>query len=477
MSDRSSHEGPGLEDKFHDECGVFGIHKHEEAANHAYLGLLAQQHRGQESAGIVTSHDGDLFSHRGMGKVFEVFDDDRITSLPGDSAIGHVRYSTAGDSSMANAQPILTRSWRGPIAMAHNGNLIHAKRVRRRLESEGAIFRSNSDTEVIQHLLARSPKPELMEALRDVLTVVAGAYSIVLLTPDSFFAVRDPFGFRPLCLGELDNGPVVASETSAFDLIGAEYIRDVEPGEILRVDKDGVQSVRLPSAPRQSSCIFEHVYFSRPDSRVFGRSVNRSRIQMGRALAREAPAEADVVVAVPDSGVTAALGYARESGLPFEMGLIRNHYVGRTFIEPKQSIRNFGVKVKLNPVREILQGRKVVLIDDSIVRGTTSRKIVEIVRAAGATEVHFRVSSPPTLSPCHYGIDTPTRQELIASSKTVDEICRHLGADSLAYLSLEGLKSAVEDKGSYCTACFDESHPLDIDDFASQPTLFEEIEA
>ncbi|HSR69531.1 MAG TPA: amidophosphoribosyltransferase [Acidobacteriota bacterium] len=463
---------PDMDDKFHDECGVFAIADHSEAANHAYLGLLAQQHRGQESAGIVSAHESDLYPYRGMGKVFDVFTPQIIESLPGRSAIGHVRYSTAGASNLANAQPILTDSWRGPLALAHNGNLLHTDKLRRSLESEGAIFNSTSDTEVIQHLLARSPKQDLTEALRDVLALMRGAFSLVLLTPQCIYAARDPLGFRPLALGRLEGSWVVASETSAFDLIGAGYVRDVEPGEILLIYGQQTSSYHLPPAGRRAHCIFEHVYFARPDSRVFGRSVHISRHEMGRQLAREAPVPADIVVPVPDSGVTAAIGYSQESGIPLHMALIRNHYVGRTFIEPKQSIRNFGVKVKLNPVPELLEGKRVILIDDSIVRGTTSRKIVEMVRGAGAAEVHFRISSPPTVSPCHYGIDTPTKKELIAANKSVEEIRDHVSADSLEYLSLEGLRRSVQANGNFCSACFDESYPVPPDQSTHQPRLF-----
>lgn len=460
-------------DKFKDECGVFGVADHEAAANLTYLGLYALQHRGQEAAGIVSSDGKRLYDRRGRGHIYDVFDDDaKISALTGRSAIGHVRYSTAGDGRLENAQPILSRTHRGPLSLAHNGNLLDAPALRRQLEKAGAIFRSNSDTEVILHLLARSPVEDLTGALRQVLVQVRGAYSMVLLATDRLYAVRDPHGFRPLCLGLIDGSYAVASETCAFDLIGAEYVRDIEPGEILMMEAGRVESFRLPTAPRHSFCIFEHVYFSRPDSKVFGRSVNQSRFLMGKALARESATTADMVVPVPDSGVTSALGFARESGLPFELGLIRNHYVGRTFIEPQQKIRHFGVKVKLNPVPEILDGKRVILIDDSIVRGTTSQKIVELVRQAGAVEVHFRVTSPPTVAPCHYGINTPDREQLIASRMSVPEIEEYLGVDSLAYLSLEGLRSAVEDRGEYCAACFDENYPLEIAAETSQPALF-----
>ena len=461
------------EDKFHDECGVFGISHHPDASRHTYLGLYSLQHRGQESAGISSSDGVQLYWQRGMGHVADVFDDRRLSKLTGESAIGHVRYSTAGDSSISNAQPILSESWRGPIALAHNGNLINSDRLRRQLEEDGAIFQSTSDTEVVLHLLARYPKKDLDEALREVLLQIKGAYSMLIQTPKQLYAIRDPLGVRPLCLGQLADSYVVASETCAFDLIGANYIRDVAPGEILKIEKEHLTSFSLPAAPHPAHCIFEHVYFSRPDSTVFGRSVHRSRYLMGRQLAQEADIPADIVVPVPDSGLTAALGYADESEIPFKFGLIRNHYVGRTFIEPKQSIRHFGVKIKLNPVKELLKDKKVILIDDSIVRGTTSRKIVDMVRWAGAKEVHLRISSPPTISPCYYGIDTPTHQELIGANKTIEEIRTYTGADSLAYLSLEGMKKAVASDNNFCSACFDEKYPIPISRSGLQKQLFE----
>lgn len=459
-------------DKFRDECGVFAVTNHPDASRIAYLGLYGLQHRGQESAGIVTSDGRHLFQYRGMGYVADVFDDARLASLRGDAAIGHVRYSTTGESRLANAQPILTESWRGPVALAHNGNLLNTNRLRRELERDGAVFQSTTDTEVVLHLLARCPAEDFGQALRETFGLVKGAFSVVIQTPTATWAVRDGFGVRPLCLGRLGSSWVIASETCAFDLINADYIRDVEPGEILRIDGDRLTGRRLREEPRRAHCIFEHVYFSRPDSKVFERSVHESRYEMGRRLAREQPVEADLVVPVPDSGVTAALGYSDASGLPFQFGLIRNHYVGRTFIEPRQSIRHFGVKVKLNPVRPVLENRRVVLIDDSIVRGTTSRKIVDMVRSAGASEVHLRISSPPTVSPCHYGIDTPTCEELIANRKEWEEIRAFTGADSLAYLSMEGLRASVEDQGDYCLACFDKQYPIPLEPPAAQKSLF-----
>ncbi len=451
------------DDHFHDECGVFGIFGHEEAAKLTYLGLHALQHRGQESAGIVSTDGSELHIAKGMGLVQEIFTSEVMSRLPGAVAIGHTRYSTAGDTSLANAQPIVIDCNKGKLALGHNGNLTNALELRRKLEHRGSIFQTTSDTEVIVHLIARSAARNLPGAVADALNQVAGAYSLLLLNRDELYAIRDPYGFRPLNLGRLGNAWVVASETCAFDLIDAEYVREVEPGELVRISKSGIESVSFaPEKPHQY-CIFEHVYFARPDSIIFGRPVNESRERLGRLLAREHPADADIVVPVPDSGVPAAIGYAQESGIPFRLGLIRNHYIGRTFIEPVQAIRDFGVKLKLNPVRRLLEGRRIVLVDDSIVRGTTSRKIVRLVREAGCAEVHVRISCPPTLSPCHYGIDTPTRDELIASQNTVEEIRQFLGADSLGYLSLENLRAAVGDtNGDFCTSCYTGSYPTEM---------------
>ena len=451
------------DDRFHDECGVCGVFGHEEAAKLAYLGLYALQHRGQESAGIVSSHGSELYLHRAMGEVEEIFQPGVLAALPGNSAIGHTRYSTAGDKALLNAQPILIDCNKGKVAVGHNGNLTNASEWRRKLEHRGSIFQSNSDTEVIVHLLARSPARNLSGALGDALNQVEGAYSLLVLTPEEMYAVRDPRGFRPLNLGRLGDAWLVASETCAFDLLNAQYVREVEPGEMVRISRAGIESIRFaPEKPRQQ-CIFEHVYFSRPDSIIFGRSVNESREALGRQLAREHPVQADIVVPVPDSGVPAAVGFSLESGIPFRMGLIRNHYIGRTFIEPSQAIRNFGVKLKLNPIRGLIEGQRVVLVDDSIVRGTTSRKIVRMVREAGAKEVHVRVSCPPTISPCYYGVDTPTREELIASSNSPEELRQFLGADSLGYVSLPGLKQAVNDtRGDYCTSCYTGVYPTDL---------------
>lgn len=451
------------DDHFHDHCGVFGIFGHAEAAKMTYLGLYALQHRGQESAGIATTDGADVHVHKAMGHVQEIFTPDVISRLPGSVAMGHTRYSTAGDTVLMNAQPVVIDCNKGKLALGHNGNLTNALEVRRRLEHRGSIFQTTSDTEVIVHLIARSAARNLSGAIADALNQVEGAYSLLLLTRDEIYAIRDPRGFRPLNLGRLDGAWVVASETCAFDLIDAEYVREVEPGEMVRISRSGVESIRFaPEKPHQY-CIFEHVYFSRPDSLVFGRPVNQSRERLGRLLAREHPVEADIVTPVPDSGTPAAVGYAAESGIPFRMALIRNHYIGRTFIEPVQAIRDFGVKLKLNPVRRMLEGQRVVLVDDSIVRGTTSRKIVRLVREAGATEVHVRISCPPTVSPCYYGVDTPRREELIAAQKPVEEIRRFLGADSLGYLSLPSLRAAVEDtEGKFCTSCYTGSYPTEL---------------
>jgi amidophosphoribosyltransferase len=465
------------DDRFHDRCGLFGIFGHPEAAHLTYLGLYAQQHRGQESAGIVSSDGERLRIEKGMGLVNDIFTDDRLALLTGDRAMGHVRYSTAGDTVAANAQPYLIECHRGPIAVGHNGNLVNAAILRHELEAAGSIFQSTSDTEVILHLYARSHRERLEDAIAASLSKVMGAFSLLFLTNDALVAARDPWGFRPLVLGRLNGAPVVCSETCALDLIDAQYVRDIEPGELVIADRDGVRSYHpFPPEP-VSQCVFEHIYFARPDSQVFGRNVLASRLLLGRQLAREAPADADIVVPVPDSGMGAALGFSQESGLPFEWGLIRNHYVGRTFIEPKQSIRSFGVKIKLNPVRSILEGKRVILIDDSIVRGTTSRKIVGMVRAAGAREVHMRISSPPTTGPCHYGIDTPRRSELIASHQSVEEIRKYIAADSLAYMSHEGLLKAVSDPEGkrHCTACFSGRYPVAVNHTEDQLGLFDKV--
>jgi amidophosphoribosyltransferase len=451
------------DDHFHDECGVFGLFGHPEAANMTYLGLHALQHRGQESAGIVTSDGEQLYAHRAMGLVQDAFSLEQLAKLPGRIAIGHVRYSTAGGSHIKNAQPIAVDYAHGSLAVCHNGNLTNADELRAELEARGSIFQSESDTEVFVHLVAVSKEVATEDRIADALTRVKGAYSLLFMTEDTIIGVRDPMGIRPLCLGLLPGtreAHVIASEPVAFDLIGAEYVRDVEPGEMVVIDASGIRSMRPLGPAPQRMCVFEYVYFARPDSKLGGKSVYDVRKSFGRRLAHEHPIDADVVIPVPDSGVPAAIGYASERKVPFEMGLIRSHYVGRTFIEPQQSIRHFGVRLKLNPVEPVLRGRRVVVIDDSIVRGTTSRKIVKMVRDAGAKEVHLRISSPPTQWPCYYGIDTPTRRELIASSHSIDEIARYVTADSLGYLSLEGMLDSVGGHDSFCHACFSGNYAI-----------------
>ena len=451
-----------MTDKFHDECGVFGIYGHADAAHMTYLGLYALQHRGQESAGIAVADAGRVKLSRAMGYVGDAFNEQILRNLPGDRSIGHVRYSTYGDSRIVNAQPILIDCAHGQIALCHNGSIVNATNLRDELVRQGSIFQTNSDTEVVLHLYARSHAPTTEDAIVESVSQVRGAFSLVLLTPKNLIAVRDPHGFRPLALGRLGDAYVVCSETCAMDLIGATYEREVEPGEVLVIGDEGVRSYKpFPPAP-SSHCVFEHVYFSRPDSYVFGESVNEIRTNFGRLLAEESAVDADVVIPIPDSGVCAAAGYAETSGVPLRMGLIRNHYVGRTFIQPQESIRGFKVKVKLNTVRSIIEGRRVVLVDDSIVRGTTSRRIVKMVKAAGASEVHMRISCPPTVSPCYYGIDTPHRDQLIAARHSVAEVQAFMGADSLAYLSLGGLRTAVgQNSGSYCDACFTKNYPVE----------------
>ncbi|MEO8700705.1 MAG: amidophosphoribosyltransferase [Kofleriaceae bacterium] len=449
-------------------CGVFGIHGHEEAANIAYLGMHALQHRGQESAGLVAvqPEDGRLRQHVAMGLVSETFNREALAKLPGRMAIGHVRYSTAGSSELRNAQPFLFEYAGGQVSIAHNGNLVNAGELRAELEAQGSIFQTSSDTEVVVHLMARAREPDVLGKLMAALRRVRGAYSLILLTNDGrMIGARDGNGFRPLVIGRLKDAFVLSSETCSFDLIEAEYIREVEPGEIVMIEKGGMTSHKMPAELTPTFCVFEHVYFARPDSLVNGKSVYRSREKMGRRLAQEAPAEGDVVIPVPDSGVPAAIGYSKESGVPFEMGLIRSHYVGRTFIEPQQSIRHFGVRLKLSPVRSIVDGKRVIVVDDSLVRGTTSRKIVKMLRGAGAREVHLRISAPPTTHPCFYGIDTPNRSELVASSHTIEEIGRYVTCDSIAYLSHEGMMTAVgtDDKGTgFCSACFTGGYPVPL---------------
>jgi amidophosphoribosyltransferase len=473
-------------DKRKEECGVFGIWAQghsAEAANYAYLGLHALQHRGQESAGIVSTDGETLHVHREMGLVADVFGADVLAGLKGYAAIGHVRYSTAGASHLKNAQPIAVQYAGGAVAVAHNGNLVNAEQLRFDLENQGSIFQSSSDTEVIVHLIARAralgapgSSEHLLGAIREALGKVAGAYSILFLTPNALVGARDPMGFRPLVLGQLKGSWVLASETTALDLIEAEYVREVEPGEVVIIDQAGLRSERLfpemRPPQRLGRCVFEHIYFARPDSVLFGKSVYEARHAMGRRLAVEHPVKADLVLPVPDSGVPAAIGYAEESEIPFAMGLVRSHYVGRTFIEPQQSIRHFGVKLKLNALRGVLSGKRVVVIDDSIVRGTTSRKIVKMIRAAGASEVHLRISSPPTAWPCYYGIDTPTRQELIAATHSIEQIASYVTADTLGYLSLDGLYAAVGgDRTGFCDACFSGEYLLQFPHRAAPPPL------
>ncbi len=450
------------QDKFQEECGVFGVFGHPEAANLVYLGLYALQHRGQEGAGITSSDGRHLYTEKGVGLVADIFREKRLKRLPGTNAIGHNRYSTAGGSGIKNVQPIVANFYQGSIAIAHNGTLVNADDLRDELEDEGAIFQSTSDSEVILHLMARSRHGKFRDKVADALSQVSGAYSLLLMREREMIAVRDPHGVRPLCLGILNGSYVVASETCALDLIDAEYIRDIEPGEIVHITEDGLESERVFHSKRQAFCVFEYIYFARPDSHIFGgHNVNAVRKEFGRQLYREAPIDADIVIPVPDSGVPSAIGYAEESGIPFDFGLIRNHYVGRTFIEPKQSIRHFGVKIKLNPVWSLLEGKRVVVVDDSIVRGTTSKKIVKMIReGGGAKEVHVVIGSPPTKGPCFYGIDTPTRGELIANTHTIDEIRKFITADSLNYISLEGIKSIVPDPHRYCYACFDTIYPI-----------------
>jgi amidophosphoribosyltransferase len=467
---------------FHEECGVVGVYNHAEAANMVYLGLYALQHRGQEAAGIASTDGTSLISHRGLGLVADVFDEDIIRRLDGDTAIGHNRYSTSGQTLLRNTQPFVVEFSLGSLAVAHNGNFVNNMEVRRRLEEQGSIFQSNVDTEVLVHLIAASRRPTLIERAIDALGQVQGAYSALFLSEHEMIAARDPYGFRPLVLGKFRSGGgyVAASETCALDLLEAEYVREVEPGEILHFTKGEFTSIRpFAGAPRKA-CIFEYVYFARPDSNVFGRNVYQVRKEMGRQLAREThDVEADLVIPVPDSGVPAALGYAEEAGLPFEMGLIRNHYVGRTFIEPTDSIRHFGVKVKLNAQEELLRGKRVVVVDDSIVRGTTSRKIVRMIRAAGAKEVHFRVCAPPTIGPCYYGVDTPTREELVANRLSLPGIRDFILADSLAYLSQDGLYAFLGRKGpGFCDACFTGVYPVAVEGEheGRQMKLFEALE-
>jgi amidophosphoribosyltransferase len=469
-------------DKLHEECGIVGVYGNPDAANLVYLGLYALQHRGQEASGIVT-HDGNVFyQEKGVGLVADVFNAKKIGALKGSASIGHNRYSTMGSSALANVQPLMGNYSQGTIAMVHNGNLVNAVSLRKELEKEGAVFQSTVDSEVILHLLARSSEKTLTARIISGLSAgVRGAYSLLFLSKDSLIGVRDPYGVRPLLLGKLKEGYVLASESCVFDLIGADLVRDIEPGEVIKIDEGGITSYKpFPPTP-MAQCVFEFIYFSRPDSVIFSQSVYDVRKRLGWELAKESNVSADIVIAVPDSGVLAALGFAEAAMIPYTVGIIRNHYVGRTFIEPKEAIRHFGVKVKLNAIRSVLKGKRVIVVDDSIVRGTTSQKIVKMIRDAGAKEIHVRISSPPILSPCFYGIDTPTREELVASYKSVDEIRELLTADSLQYLSQEGMFRAVYQNASasnknFCTACFTEQYPIPLGkEMSRQLGLFDNL--
>ena len=455
-------------DKLHEECGVVGVYGHPEAANLVYLGLYALQHRGQESAGIVASTHSQMHLELGMGLVADIFDPGRLLKLPGPLAIGHNRYSTAGKSELVNAQPCMINYAAGSLALAHNGNLVNAKAIRKELGSKGAIFQSTNDSEVIVHLMAQAKSENFVDRAAEALRQVSGAYSLVLMTENELLAARDPHGFRPLCLGKLDGAYIIASETCVMDLIEAEFIREVEPGELILINENGMQSFFPFKKVESKYCVFEHIYFARPDSFLFGEHVYTARKEMGRAMAQESPADADLIVPVPDSGVVSAMGFAEESGIPFEMGLIRNHYVGRTFIEPQSQIRNFGVKLKLNAVKNLISGKRLAIIDDSIVRGTTSRKIVKMLLEAGAKEVHLRISSPPILHSCFYGIDTPHKEELIAHSHSLEETRKYLGADSLQYLSIKKMLEVLQNgENKFCSACFDGNYPVPITDHFS----------
>jgi amidophosphoribosyltransferase len=464
-----------LDEHPQEECGVFAVSGLDHAAELTFLGLYALQHRGQEAAGICAIDGEEVWYHKGSGLVSEIFDAELLNTLPGSTAVGHVRYSTAGGSRAENAQPIVVQYAEGPLSVAHNGNLTNALDLRNWLVREGSIFRTRGDTEVVVHLMARSRHETPEAQVDDALTHLEGAFSMVIAVGETLFAARDPFGFRPLVLGRKDGGVVVASETCALDIIGATYLRDVAPGEVVKITDGKIESLRsLPSRSKPSPCIFELVYFARPDSRLWGCSVDGARRAFGRQLAREHPADADCVMAVPDSANSAALGFAEESGIPYELGLLRNHYVGRTFIKPSQADRDFGARIKYNPVREVLEGRRVVVVDDSLVRGTTSKSLVKFIREAGAKEVHLRIASPPVVSPCFYGIDMPTKEELIGANHTVEEIGEILGVDSLGYISLEGMVGAVDEHGTFCNACFSGEYPAPLVDVQRGLIAFEE---
>jgi amidophosphoribosyltransferase len=452
------------DDHFRDECGVFGAYGSKEAANLCYFGLYSLQHRGQESAGIVSRDSRRFYVLKEMGLVSEVFNPDNMNYLKGTSAIGHVRYSTTGDSEQRNIQPLYSKTSKGKLAIAHNGNLTNAYKLYAELQKEGALFQSTVDSEVILHSVARSKKPHIKDAMLETLAKVDGAYSLVALTDSGLIAARDPWGFRPLVLGKKGDTYVVSSETCALDLIAAKYIREIEPGELIQIDDEGVHSYRIPRETRKAFCVFEHVYFARPDSIIFGENVHLVRKEFGRMLAKEHPVEADLVMSIPDSGNSAALGYAEESGIPFEFGMTRNHYVGRTFIQPQQKIRNLSVKVKLNPIKSVIAGKRIVVVDDSIVRGTTSKLRVSSLRNAGAKEIHLRISSPPITNPCHFGIDTPNKDKLVANSRTLQEICEYVGADSLEYIAKDKMLEAIKtvEPENFCTACFDGKYPIKV---------------
>ncbi|MCK4259566.1 MAG: amidophosphoribosyltransferase [Halanaerobiales bacterium] len=448
------------EPKIKEECGVFGIYNQKNAAQLTYFGLHALQHRGQESAGITALKDGELSIYRGMGLVTSVFNEENLKILEGTSAIGHVRYSTTGTSTLLNSQPLLVRLAKGNLSLAHNGNLINGHEIRKRLEEDGSIFHTTLDTEVVPHLIARSREKEFEASLVESLNQIKGAFSLVLLTEDSLYGIRDPYGIRPLSLGKLGDSYVLASETCALDIIGAEYVRDIRPGEMVVINDEGIRSVQYAEGSL-AFCIFEFIYFARPDSNIGGQNVHLARMEMGRALAREMSEDVDIVVPVPDSGISAALGFSEEKDLPFEWGFIKNRYVGRTFISPEPEIRDLKVRLKLSPIYDLVKGKRVLLIDDSIVRGTTSKQIIRMLREKGAKEVHFGVSSPPVTHSCYYGLDTSNRQELIASRMDIKEITEYIGADSLTYLSLDGLLDALKNTGlGFCSACFDGKYPV-----------------
>lgn len=454
-------------DKLNEECGVFGVFGHPHASDLTYYGLHALQHRGQESAGIVTSNGEAFTYHKGMGLVTEAFADNALAKLNGKHAIGHVRYTTAGASKLENAQPLIFKYKGGNLALAHNGNLVNANQIRSLLERQGSIFQTTSDTEVIPHLIARSGYDQIEDAIKEALSMIKGAYALLFLTEDKLIAVLDPNGLRPLSLGKIGDHYVFSSETCAFDVIGAEYVREVEPGEMVVITEEGMRSERFTQQTQRSICSFEYIYFARPDSNIDGINVHQTRKELGRRLAHEFPIEADVITGVPDSSISAAIGYAEESGIPYELGLIKNRYVGRTFIQPNQELRSKGVRMKLSAVRKVVEGKRVVMIDDSIVRGTTSGRIVKMLREAGAKEVHVLISSPPVMNPCFYGIDTSTREELIASTKTVEQIREFIEADSLGFLSVEGMIGAIgrEDdapNNGHCVACFTGQYPTEI---------------